>query len=301
MKRYTLVGENKEKVLELTKKPAAGIPSSYESFGNNITYRKKTFAIVYAMPTSGKSEFVLQECLYLAETYGWKTLLFSPETGDPEDIISLLIHKQLGKSVQAIPGVPQASHDEIMNCMKWLNSHFVIVNVEEGITMTNLFEIADEIEAELNWKPDQYVIDNHNDLEYEQGPNGRQDIAIEQQLTFLKRQMKRRDAFAWLVTHTQDLGKPIVENGISYYPIPNPTQTRGGQALYRKGYLMINVWRCVEGLKDPNGIPYAPNTSLVTVQKAKPTHVGTKGFQGMIYWDWKKSRFSDMGPVIRTF
>lgn len=299
MKKYTLIGENTEKVLELTKRPAAGIPSSYRSFGNNITYKKKTFAIVYAMPTSGKSEFVLQEALYLAEEHGWKTLIFSPETGDPEDIIALMVHKRLGKSVQEIRGVPQASREEILRCMDWLKEHFVIVNVEESITMTELFNIADEVEKELNWRADQYIIDNHNDLEYEQGPNGRQDIAIEQQLTYLKRQMKKRDAFAWLVTHTQDLGKPLVENGISYYPIPNPTQTRGGQALYRKGYLMINVWRCVEGLRDPMGNPYPANTSLVTVQKAKPTHVGTKGFQGMIYWDWKKSKFLDLGSVLQ--
>lgn len=301
MKRYTLVGENKEQVIELSKKPAAGVPCSFPSFKDKLTYKKKFFTIVYALPTSGKSEFVLQECLYLAERHDWKTLLFTPETGDPEDIIALLIHKMLGKSVSEIQGVEQAQPDEIINCMKWLNNHFIIVNTEEGITLEGLFEIVDEIERDLGWKPDNIVVDNHNDLDFNLDASGRQDLAIEKQLTYLRRQLKKRDAYCFLVTHTSDLKAPITEKGVTYHPIPNPTQTRGGQSLYRKGYTIVNMWRCPEGLESPEGIPYTNNQSLLSVQKGKPSHTAVKGSQLNLFWDWKKSRFTDNPPTIRKF
>lgn len=300
-KRYTLIGEKKEEVIELRNKPAAGIPCSYESFRDKLTYKKKYFTIVFALPTSGKSEFVLQECLYLADRHSWKTLLFTPETGDPEDIIALLVHKSLGKSVNQINGVEQAEPEEILKCMKWLNNHFIIVSTEGSVKLEDLFDIADEIEKDLDWKADNFVIDNHNDLDFVLDSTGRQDLAIERQLTYFRRELKKRNAYGFLVTHTADLKAPITEKGITYYPIPNPTQTRGGQSLYRKGYTIVNLWRCPHGLSSPDGIPYQENQSILTVQKAKPTHTGIKGTQLNLYWDWKKSKFSEKAPPIQTY
>lgn len=297
-KRYTLIGENKDQVLELREKPAAGVRTAYSSFNDNITYKKKFFCIVYAMPTSGKSEFVLQECLNLSDKHGWKHILFTPEQGEPEDIIALLVHKRLGKTVNPIPGLLQASPEEILTVMGWLNKHFIIVNTDEGISMEDIFDIVDEIKTEYNWTADNIVIDNHNDLSFDIGPSGRQDLAIEQQLTNLRRNLKKRDMYAFLVTHTADLGKPITTDNVTYYPVPNPAQTRGGQSLYRKAYLMINLWRCPYGLTDRNGFPYQRNQTLITVQKAKPTHTGMKGFEGYIYWLSNMSRFTDQPPTI---
>lgn len=304
MKKYKKVSDVEQNVRDMLNKPAEGIPCSYKSFGNKLTYLKKYFAIVYAMPTSGKSEWVLQECIYLSLRHGWKHLVFTPEMGDPEDIIALLIHKMTGESVNEIKGVPTIDPARLSNALDWIDKHFIFVETEESVTMEDLFSIVDEIERDLGWKADNLVIDNHNDLKIELDSNGRQDLQTERQLTYLRRQLKKRDMYAFLVTHTADMKAPLSEKGINgqtvlYYPIPDPTKTRGGQAFYRKGYLMINLWRCPNGLTDENGEPYAPNQTILTVQKAKPTHTAIKGFQANLYWDWRLSKFTDLPNIIR--
>lgn len=300
-KRYKLIGDVKEQVIELTNQESAGVPSSLPSFENNLTYKKKYFCVVYGQPTSGKSEFVLQESLYLAREHGWKNILYTPETGDSEDIVANLIQKMIGKSVSYTYGVPQASVDEIIHCMKWLNNHFIIVETDEGVSMEGIFEIYDEISKDLKWKADNFVIDNHNDLlDFAKGSIDRQDISIEKELTYLRRQVKKRNAYAFLVTHTSGM-VPITENGVKYYPIPDPEQIRGGRSWYRKGYMLVNLWRCPLGLNDPNGVPYLENQTILSVMKAKPRFTGTKGFQGNLYYNPIKGILTDTPPLIKSY
>lgn len=301
-KRYTLVGEVKEQVIALQKTPAAGIPSSFKSFGNRITYKKKFFCIVYAMPTSGKSEFVLQECLYLSREHNWKHILFTPEQGDPEDIIALLVHKMLGKPVTQIDGLEQADPSDILEAMKWLNSHFIIVSTDEGVTLEDIYNIVDEVKQDHpKFILDNIVIDNHNDLVSNLGQHGRQDLSIEEEMSYIRRQNKKRNIYSFLVTHTSDLGKPLTQDNIMYYPIPSPVSTRGGGSMYRKAYMMLAAWRVPFGLKDEMGHPYHRNQTRIVVQKAKPTHTGEKGFQGDLYWNWRTSTFTDQPPTIQLF
>lgn len=299
---YHSVLSVKKKVYDLMTRPAAGVPCSYgktdPKFAEAITFKKKYFCTVFASPTSGKSEWVLQECIYLATDHGWKTLLFTPEQGDSEEIVAALVFKKTGKSVQQIPGIEQIREEELELCLNWLHKYFIIVDSEEGITMEGIFKVIDELHKEHGWVIDNVVIDNHNDLD---NPIvDRQDLAIEKEMTYLRRQCKKRDMYAFLVTHTSAYETDKVGN-ITFLKKPDPTKIRGGGAFHRKAFLLINLWRPPLGLKDENDIPYVENQSVLTVFKAKPTFTGVRMFIGDLFWDRKKSRFTTHPGTYKTF
>ena len=70
-----------------------------------------------------------------------------------------------------------------------------------------------------------------------------------------------------------------------------PNEWNGGRTWWRRGFLMILVYRPPSWLKDENGEPYGENVTLLVIQKAKPKGVAINDATARLVWDWKYNRY----------
>lgn len=255
-------------------------------------YSIKPGATSYVMgsPTSGKTELWFEVLVNLSEFYGWKHVIYTPETGNKEEIIAELSSKFLCKPFyKNFEGF--MNDNEKYQALAWLNEHFWIIDpAEKDITVTEFYEVVDSVEKEYKVKINTTTIDPYNELKHDmKEANGRQDLYIETMLGLCRRNAVANNRHNCIITHCADQ-QPITESGITYYPPPTARQYSGGQAWYRKGMGMIGVWRPPFGLCDREGRPYGANEVHVIVQKAKPKGIGNKGVAKM-FFDVKRNRY----------
>lgn len=300
MKFYFRIGECVGELEDLKGQRAAGFPTEYTSFGDNITYKPGYHCTIAASPASGKSFFVLGTVVKLAERFGQRTLIFSPEMGSKAEITALLVEIKSGKTIYDIEGKEKISEEELELCLRWLNNHFLIIDSELSLTIENIYEQFEKCQDEYKIKVHNIVVDNLNDLK-EPSYTQRQDLNVERMYTFIRMMNKKHNCYTFLVTHSSSQGSPIVQGDIRYYPPITPREIRSGEAIYRKAYLLLTLWRPPYGLKDENEIPYEKNETHVIVLKAKPANTATKGFVGKLYFNWSSGKFTDHPPVYRAY
>lgn len=301
-KQYYRISECLEGLNELEGQKAAGIPTRFKSFGDNITYKIGYHCTIASPPASGKSYFVLSEMVHLAEQ-GYKSLIFSPEMGSKSEITALLIHLKTGKSIYLIEGVEKISTEEKEACTKWLDEYFIILDNKKSLTVEDVYEQLFAAQEEHNWKITFMCVDNANDLKEPEYGSGRQDLNTEMMYNVIRAFNKEHMMYTFILTHSSSQGAPLVQNNIRYYPPITSREVRSGEAIARKAFLFICLWRPPFGLEGEDG-PYKENEVHVIVLKAKPANTARKGFVGKLFFDPKKAYYSDRSshypPIIRV-
>lgn len=254
-----------------------------------------SYTIIYSEPTHGKSEFSFEIALNQT-TFGKRTLICSPETGSVEEIIAELIHKYTGKSIYKSNNPYYDLTDLQFNtAIEHLNHYFVIVDTDEkSYSVAGLFEYANQWEKENPGnKIDVIIGEPYNELDHSDMAvkfGARQDLYIEDLMSFIRRECKKRKRHFILTVHPSGSSIPVTKDKITYYPKPLPRQAAGGQALYRKAMTWITLWRPPTGLNDNDGIAYRENEVHVFIDKAKPKGVSFRGMC-VLYFSWKQNRY----------
>jgi len=221
----------------------------------------------------------------LSEMYGWKHAVFSPETGLPEEVFEDLIQMKARKD----------THNDYNNKMDemayqiakdWVNKHFMIIDGgDQMMSALDFYEVVDIIEVAYGIKFQTTTIDPFNDLTHDfTKDSNRQDLYIEKTLTYVRQNARKNHRHNCIITHTQKTEKRK-HGGTNkwYYPVVTPHEVAGGQAWYRKGLMMLSVWRPPSWFEDENGQPVDTNETWVFVQKFKPKLAGKKGFARIMY------------------
>lgn len=261
-------------------------------------YTVKLGCTTYIMgaPTAGKSSFWFEILVNLSEFYGWKHAIFSPETGNIDEVIAELcwvyMKKPFFKSYNGM-----MNEKELYRALTWLNEHFIIVDPEDGsLTIPGFYDAIKEIEMTDGNTIHTTTIDPYNELTNDMSEhNNRQDLYIEYMLGYIRRDARKNNRHNCVITHAASQ-MPITKDGITYYPPPTARDYAGGQAWYRKGLGMIALWRPPFGLNNEHGIPYKENELHVIVQKAKPKGIGKKGY-AKLYYDTTMSRFYEESAI----
>ncbi len=241
-------------------------------------------------PTSGKTELWFEFLINMSEFYGWKHVIYTPETGTKDEIVAELASKFLQKPFyKNYPG--HMSESEKYKATQWLNEYFFIIDpADKGISIVDFYDEVEKIEKDLKIKIHTTTIDPFNEIAHDMtGSNGRQDLYVENMLGLCRRNAAKYTRHNCIITHCADQ-QSITENGITYYPAPTARQYAGGQAWYRKGLAMLGVWRPPVGLEEKDGTPFEDNEVHVIIQKSKPKGVGNKG-RAKLFFDIKKNRY----------
>lgn len=299
MKKYKRVTNSEilEGIKELYNKPLRGVELPYPNF-DGLSFKMGYHTILAAPPASGKSEWILSTLLKIMERDGSKAFIFSPEMGDSSEIVATFITMMSGKTIYNDGYRELISTEEVRKYLKWLNEHVIILEPENAIDIYELYEEYDKAVKEFG-EIDYIVIDNLNDIKEPLGEHGRQDLGVEEMMSFVRGKNAQYKCHTIMVTHSSHQGSPITKGGIRFYPPITPEEVRSGRAIYRKAYLMLTLWRPPFGLNDEDGVPFEKNEVRVIVLKGKPNGTALKGFEGTLYYDYKSITFSTINKHRR--
>jgi len=293
------INELKNSVNELREKGVQrGNDTGFKCIDELYSIKPGTFTIVQGSPTHGKSEVLFEFMMNQAHKYGTKGIILSPESGNASEIAMELVHKYLGKNPYRTSFSP-CTDKEFETAINWVDFNFAIADDEEkSYSFKDLVEEITEHEKKHNCKFGNVMAEPWNELDHKlvlADNSGRQDLAIEDELTQLRRYCKKENKHTFLSFHpsSQSLTKDN-QTGISYYEMPKAREAAGGQATLRKAFSWINIWRPPVGLIDGStGMPFMDNELFFQVEKSKPKGVGKKGVT-KIYFDWQKNRYFEI-------
>lgn len=267
----------------------------FETLHEYFSLKMGATTYIYGAPFSGKTEFWLDVLVTLSELYGYRHVLYTPETGNRQQIVGELISKKCRKPFyKQFQG--HVNDKEYWEAIDWVNEYFFIVDPEEEVTVDDFYKAVDEIEKEYSVKVHTTMCDPFNELKHSlKDDDGRQDLYIENKLGFIRRNAQKHERHNAIITHVgqQELSKgrnAKGEEGVFYKPAM-PQQIAGGQAWYRKAMNLISVYRPPFGFIDPNtGAPYEENETQIIIQKFKPKGTGKRGTV-KLYFDIQQNRY----------
>lgn len=273
-----------------------GIPAMDEI----ISYVKGFSTLVFSYSHHGKTQIVLDNCIYLARKYQIKTALYLTEAGKKSQVVLDLIGTLVGKEV------PDITDEELYLALDFVEKYFYIGDIDEKLL--NIDEVYKEVEdlRSSGINIENIVIDHFHQLEnsHEQKFMDRSD-KMKYVLRTINRMSRKLDVHTFLMCHVRDTS-PIQckESKHFYLPLPEKEDISGGQQASYLAFNMLSIWRPVTkpenfGIVDRDGRPYQINESIISVAKVKPKGSAKIGSRS-IFFDVSKQRYYcyDLGKTV---
>jgi len=251
-----------ERLNELyTKGTGKGFSTGYQSVDEIYTVAPAQLTVVTGYPSSGKSNFVDQIMVNLAQAHDWKFAVCSFEN-QPEIHISRLMEIYTRK--RFFDGKERMSEQEKENAFKFVKEHFLFIdtNGEEPSTLDSILDRARVAVKRMGVRG--LVIDPYNYIELPRG-DGTETAAISDMLTRVQKFCKAHDVHTWFVAHPSKITRQGTEQ-----PRPDGMSIAGSMAWWAKTDCGVTVHR-----KDHH--------VEIAVWKCRYRWVGTQGETTMIY------------------
>lgn len=269
-----------------------GAWTGFNSLFDKYSVKRGSTTYIYAGAHQGKSQFGFELMMNLAQYSGWKWAIYSPETGSPTEVFAELMWVYLRKPFLVNDKVT-ATDEETEAALQFINTHFYIIDSGlQDLTIEGFYTAVEKIEQDNFIKIDGCLVDPFTEIKTDVSQGVRDDIAIGQILTKVRKHSADKDYHTIVTVHTKHQ-QAKYKNGVPYVDKPTMNDIAGGMQWSRKGMMVINVWRCPFGLEDGNGIPYEPNQVEITVVKAKPKIVGKLG-SVTLYFDKLSNRYYEL-------
>lgn len=239
------------------------------------------------IPSSGKTEFLLELLLNTSEYYGWRHLLYVPDVGTKDQIIAILIHKISGKTFDKRYKSNHITEEEINRHYDWVIDHFKIlhkVNPKAKLSPYEFWDMAVAMNDSSMKKDGRRIhtatIDSWKDMKRYFGHQGEQiardDLYLEDVLEYRNTLSELYKMHFHIVIHP--LKTEFDKNG--FRKAPTPYELKGGPTWYDMGKCQVTVHR----------IDNTANEVDIIVTKAKPESVASTGATKM-FFDKKIRRF----------
>lgn len=269
-----------------------GAWTGFDSLYEKYSVKKGSTTYLYAGAHQGKSQFGFELMMNLSQFSGWKWAVYSPETGSPTEVFAELLWVYLRKPF-LINNKITATDEESDKAIEFINRHFFIIDSGlQDLSVEGFYTAVEEIQETYDVKIDGCMIDPFTEIKTDISSGVRDDIAIGQVLTKIRKHSAENDFHTIVTVHTKHQ-QAKYKDGVPYVDVPTMNDIAGGMQWSRKGMMVINVWRCPFGLQDENGIPYEPNQVKITVVKAKPKIVGNLG-SVTLYYDKLSNRYYEI-------
>ena len=179
-----------------------------------------TFHLVTGIPNHGKSNFLDQILMNLAEDLGWKFAVYSPEHSTPNHIRRLL-EKRVRKPFD-IGEYERMSQDELNSGIDFIDHHFRFIENTDAIpTIEYILQKAKV--AKIRYGINGLVIDPFNQISPERDYNKREDEHIRDIIAKCQQFARNHQIVVWMVAHPHKLHR----NDSGVIPPPDLYQVSG--------------------------------------------------------------------------
>lgn len=177
-----------------------------DALDDNVKLFSGEFMVVTGIPSHGKSTVISNICVGLAEQYGFRSVIFSPEMPAVPQLRDKFRRIRLRKSSMDIRA------EEAAECDRWLNEHFVFIDADPTG--------REDEEFDLDWVLDRatdavlrdgirvLVIDPWNEIEHAKRRDETMTEYIGRSIRALKRFGRLYDVIVIVAVHpTKEVGK----------------------------------------------------------------------------------------------
>ena len=252
----------------------SGLSTGYENVDELYTIVAGQLTVVTGAPSSGKSEFIDQIMVNLAQRYGKKFAICSFENL-PKFHLEKLVRKHIGKPFRE--GAPnRMTPEELDEGAEFVNEHFTFLHYNDG-SMADLDSILERLKvAVMRHGISGAVIDPYN---YINRPNNVHETEwISEMLTKVRVFAQAHDGHIWFVAHPTKMAR---ENG--KVPVPKGYDISGSAAWFAKADCGLTVHR-------PN--PESSTMVEIHLWKVRFQWAGKQG-QTELDYDWSTTRYKD--------
>lgn len=266
-----------------------GESTGYPSVDNLYTIAGGQVCVVTGVPSSGKSEFVDQIMVNLAQSRFWKFAICSFEN-EPRFHITKLISKRVRKPFFEGP-TTRINHMEFNAAFDWVNDHFVFVHQDDG-SLSSLDDILERLRiAVLRHGIRGAVIDPYNFIARPR------DISetdwVSEMLTKIKTFVMAHGIHLWFVAHPTKLKRDEKTGDI---PAPKGYEISGSAAWFAKADVGMTVHRHPD--KTPTEVE-------IHIWKCRYSWLGTQGQTKLVYdrmsTTYGEAQAPRSGPVYSAF
>lgn len=264
----------------------------FEELDKHWSLKRGSTTYFMAAPASGKTAFMNEIICNLVDFSDFKILIWSPETGSPQDIVNELMWSHMRRPFIKNKAGVYASDTEVSVSMNKLKDNIVVLDFERKDVSLSM--IYDEIEVlkEKGFDADVVIIDPFTEIvdDKDRDKNLRSDELLGRKLSYVSRASVSLDIHTIICVHTSNLGNMMgkFEGGVQdmYVPAPNMHQIAGGQAFSRRGNMIVSIYRPKIGLfrdmaQNDDGTMreryYQLGDSVIEILKTKPKVVGSVG------------------------
>lgn len=254
-----------------------GSSTGYDNVDELYTIVPGQMTVVTGIPSSGKSEFVDQIMVNLAESEKWSFAICSFEN-EPRLHIAKLLSKRVRKPFFDGPTKRMADH-ELRAAFDWVNDRFVFLHQEDG-GLSDLDSILERLRAAvLRMGIRGAVIDPYNFIERPRDVSETEWIST--MLTRIKSFCMAHGIHIWFVAHPTKLQR----GADGKLPVPKGYDISGSAAWFAKADCGMTVHR----IPDEN-----PLEAQIHIWKVRFSWVGKQG-ETRLYYDVGTTRYNDFG------
>jgi len=248
---YPISGLSDARVFEnrlndlFTKGSGSGFSTGYPSLDKIYTVAPGQLTVVTGYPSSGKSNFVDQLMVNLAQSADWKFALCSFEN-PPEIHIARLM--EIYSKKRFYSGHHQMTGQEKKEAFNFVQEHFLFIdtNGEEPSTLQSILERAKSAVQRIGIRG--LVIDPYNYIDLDRGTKSETE-AISNMLTQVRKFCMSNDVHTWFVAHPSKISRSGTDQ-----PRPDGMSISGSMAwwaktdcgltVHRQEEVEIAVWKC---------------------------------------------------------
>lgn len=228
-----------------------------DQLDDHIGFMPGELTIVTGVPGHGKSIFLDQITVGLAQTSGWRFALCTPESYPIKFYYSRLIKRIVGMRFSH-RNISKDDYDQVAN---WIGDRYQIIYPDEGFTLDVILDRAKSIVMRKGIKG--LVIDPWNRIEANLPPNYNEGKFVNEQLTKIIKFAQKTGVHVFLVAHPTKMQKE--KDGINYL-VPNLYSISGSANFFNMTQNGLTVYR-----------NYVKGTTEVYIQKVKWEHLGKLG------------------------
>lgn len=238
-----------------------GVKTGSHGLDKKISWRLGELTVITGTPGAGKSTFLNNILVKLANRHEWRVAMFSPEKQPNEILTAELMEIFIGKSFYNVNDRFKMTGQELTVGKKFTNDHFWFMKIDEiDVTLDGILEKCLELVKRNGINC--LVIDPWNYIEHKIPAGYTETQYISEALTKIKRFKDVYKVHVFLIAHPKKLSK----NKDGKYDVPTLYDISGSAHFFNK---------CDNGLvlyRD-----YQNNITEVHIQKIRWSFIGEVG------------------------
>lgn len=257
----------------------------FYSLNPHYTHKDSGVTDWTGFPGSGKTYFLLEVLFRLSDKEGMRHMLYVPDLGTYNDIISKLIKMRTGKDFHD-RYINKISPDELQEHLPWIIHHFVVLrrtDIRKPITAVEFWEYVCDYEDE-GGIVQTGVIDSWKNMFKNFKDYGREDLYLDYVLSYRNELAEEYKKHFHTIAHATktEFDEGNVVSGKKKRRVPDAYDIKGGGSWFANGKNIITV-----DFPDKNSFGVD-----LYISKTKPEDVGSIGSViGSIYLDKQKGRY----------